>query len=76
MHDPSLCDTPDDMSHFIAMIMVNVSHVLCCSIDWLLQQVFPKTLVLSVEGQHQANRTYPNIDKRTWLTLTIIIIMK
>ena len=53
------------VSHFITMIMVNVSHVLCCFIDCFVEQVFQKTWGLLSEGRHQTNSTF-----------TIIMVMK
>ena len=64
------------MSHFITMIMVNVSHVICCFIDCFLKQVFRKTWVLSIKGWLQPNGTYLNINKGHGLALTNIIVMK
>ena len=53
------------VSHFINMIMVNVSHILCCFIDCFVEQVFQKTWGLLIECWHQTNSTF-----------TIIMVMK
>ena len=50
-------DFPEATCHFITMIMVNVSYVLCSFIDCFLEQVFQKTWVLSIEGWHQRSST-------------------
>ena len=63
------------VSHFITMTMVYGSHVPCCFIDCFLAQVFQKTfcifkLFISLMVHNQ------NINKRTWPSLTIIMLMK
>ena len=49
---------------------------LCCFIDCFLEQEkkSQKTWVLSIEDWHLVH--YQNMNERTWLTLTIIIMMK
>ena len=70
-----------NVSHFITMIMVNVSHVICCFIDCYLEQVFKKQVLKSIgfcllKVGFSLILYNQNINKRTWLTLTIIIAMK
>ena len=55
------------------VIMVTVSYVRCCFIGCFLGQVFQKTWFLSGISLIVHNQ---NINKRTWLTLTIIMVMK
>ena len=57
------------------MIMVNVSHVLCCFFDYFLEQVLQKTWILSIQGCHQPNSTYQHINQRTWPSLTAMMMM-
>ena len=67
------------VSHFITMIMANVSHILCCFIHCFLEQVFQTTWVLSIEGWHQPNSTKSKYKKYiavpTWPQMTFDLDM-
>ena len=61
--------------YFIAMIMINVSHILCCFIDHF-EEPFQKIWVLSNKDWHQRNSINQNMNEGHGLALTSIIVMK
>ena len=61
------------VSHFITMIMVNVSHIFGCFIDWnKSSKRFGFCLLKVVINLIVHNQ---NIKKRVWVTLTIMMVM-